>query len=128
MHVTGGKVELNHIRFFDHELRSFSSKPQVHVLFWTESFCQIVFSYLLQRTCEICFIILVYGVLCNPASFFAIHYFVWLFCIFKPFPTKIELSPFFSLAWMAAISNSKWPIYTGTAMHINGTCHNFNYE
>ena len=58
--------------------------------------------------------------LCNPASFFAIHYFCWLFCIFKPFPTKIELSPFFSLAWMAAISNSKWPIYTGMAMHING--------
>ena len=54
--------------------------------------------------------------------------FVWLFYIFIPSTTRIELSAFFSNSSMAAISNSKWPIYTGTAMHINGTCHNLNYE
>ena len=38
---------------------------------------------------------------------------LWLFYIFILYTTRIELSPFFSLAYMAAISNLKWPIYTG---------------
>ena len=49
---------------------------------------------------------LVYGAM-SKIGLFATVWFVGLFCIFKPSPTRIELSPFFYLSYMAAISNLK---------------------
>ena len=54
-----------------------------------------------------CIHLVVYGAMLKKLTFI---YFL-LFCLFKPSPTRIELSPFFPLACMATISNSKWQIY-----------------
>ena len=46
-------------------------------------------------------IVIVYGAMSKIGREFSCYslIFVWLFCIFKPSPTRIEFSPFFSLAY-----------------------------
>ena len=67
--------------------------------------------------------------LCNPASFscYTLFFFGYFTSLYLPLQES-SCRHFPPIHLWLPFRNSKWPVYAVSAMHINGTFHNLNYD